>query len=303
MTGATGFVGKWLVNKLLSENNEVTVIARNINKIEPEWKTNNNCNVVICDIKDLMSLDCESIGDTDCFFHFAWDGTSGPKRFDETLQLSNVQHTCDAVKLAKKLNAKRFVFAGSIMEFEAINFVGADGATPAPANIYSTAKLTADYMAKIYCTDLKIDYINAVISNIYGVGEVSARFVNTMLKRMDDAQTIPLSKGTQTYDFIYIEDAVEIIYLAALNGTANNSYYIGNSSQRPLKEYVKEMNEIVGKNAVLDFGAFDSNNNFLSYKEFDTSKAERELGFVPKYTFSEGIKITLEWIRSVNGHS
>lgn len=298
VTGATGFVGSWLVKNLLDNNFEVVAIVRNLNKVPDEWKNNSSCSVVLCELKDLKELDSKDIGDIDYFFHFAWEGTSGSVRFDEKIQLANVQYTCDAVCLAKKLNAKRFIFAGSIMEYEAINFVGTDNSFPAMANIYSTAKLTADYMAKIYATNLEIEYINIIISNIYGVGEVSARFVNTMLKRMDDSQVIPLSEGKQTYDFIYVADAVEAIRLAAINGKTNNNYYIGNSVLYPLREFVEKMNGIVGKNAKLDFGAFPANNNFLSYKEFDTAKLEKELGFVPRYSFEEGIKTTLEWIRN-----
>ena len=298
VTGATGFVGKWLVKNLLENDIEIIAVVRNRKKVSSEWETNEKCQIIECELKDLKNLDkSHKLENIDLFFHFAWEGTSGDVRFDEKTQLSNVQYTCDAVNLAKRINCKRFIFAGSIMEYEAINFVGSDDSFPAKGNIYSVAKLTADCMAKIFASNLGLDYINIIISNIYGVGEKSARFVNTMLKRMDNSEKISLSEGKQLYDFIYVEDAVDAIRLAAVNGKTNNNYYIGNSVQHPLREFVIRMNNIVGKNAILDFGAFPSNGNYLSYKEFETTKLENEFGFVPKYSFEEGIEKTLEWIR------
>lgn len=296
VTGATGFVGSWLVKELLANGDKVVLLVRNESKVPNEIKNNAGAEVITCDLSGIKDLNKSIVGEADVFYHFAWNGTSGNLRADEKVQLSNVQYTVDAVRLAKELGAKRFVFAGSIMEYESIKFVSADGATPSLANIYSTAKLAADYMAKIYANSLGVEFINIIISNIYGAGEKSARFLNTTVLKLLNEKSIDLSEGKQLYDFIYVTDAVRAIRLAGINGKSNNNYYIGNKEQFPLREFVVQMKEILKSDAQLNFGAFKTTGNFLNFDEFDTSKIHNELGFEPEVSFHEGVELTKNWL-------
>ena len=103
-------------------------------------------------------------------------------------------------------------------------------------------------------------------------------------------ERIEMTHGNQLYDFIYMADAVEEIILCAEKGKSNHSYYIGNSKQRPLKEFVLEAKEVLKSTSQIDFGAVEFNGVELTYIEFDTGKVERELGYVPKVSFKQGIK-------------
>lgn len=293
VTGATGFVGKSLVSQLLEDKKKVTVIVRDKKKVPAEWL--DHVSIIECSLDNLKNLSIVNMEPADTFYHFAWSGTSGMERADVTLQLKNVENTVDAVRLAKKLNCTRFVNAGSIMEYEAVKYATADEEKLGMGNIYSTAKLSADFMAKIVATKEEIAYINVIISNIFGVGEKSDRFLNTTLKKMLRNEIIPLTHGNQIYDFIYVSDAIKAIVLAGECGKANCSYYIGNDQQYPLKEFVLKMKEILKSSSELQFGKVPLNAETLNYKEFDTAKLAR-LGFRPQITFEEGIRKTTEWM-------
>jgi len=295
ITGATGFVGKWLVNELLNQQDEVTIIVRNEKQLPTEWK--NKVKVVLASLEQFSELDVSYFdsNEMDIFFHLAWAGTSGMQRADTDLQLSNVKAACESVHLATRLHCKRFVNAGSIMEYEAIKYISEDGSKPGGGNIYSTAKMTADFMAKIVATQEGIHYINVIISNIYGIGENSPRFLNSTLKKMILDEKIPLTHGNQLYDFIYISDAVKAIIHAGKKGRENASYYIGNESQKPLKEFINEMKKILGSNSELAFGEIPFCGAMLSYREFDT-RALANLGFLPEISFGKGILLTRDWM-------
>ena len=112
------------------------------------------------------------------------------ERANEKIQLANVQYTIDAVRLANRMKCKRFIHAGSIMEYEASLCMNDASISPSLGYIYSTAKLTADYMARTVAQILGVEYLNAIISNIYGVGETSARFLNTTLRKLIAGDTI-----------------------------------------------------------------------------------------------------------------
>lgn len=295
VTGATGFVGHHLVNELICRKENVTIIVRDEKKIPTDWR--DKVHIVKSTVYDYARLSEElfTSREYDAFYHLAWDGTSGMERADEKIQLANVQGSIEAVKLAKRLNCQRFVNAGSIMEYEAIAYCNNADIIPGMGNIYSIAKLTADYMAKTVALNNNLEYINVIISNIYGAGEKSGRFLNTILCQMLRNERISLTEGWQLYDFIYVLDAVNAVLLAGKQGENNHAYYIGNEKPRPLREFVIEMKQVLDSTSELAFGEVEFRGVSLSYKEFDTSKLAK-LGFVPQYTFEEGIQKTKEWI-------
>lgn len=296
VTGATGFVGKWLVRELIKQGTDVTVIVRNKDRVPAVWN-DYSVEVVEASLNRIALLEKGSFSkDTyDIFYHFAWAGTSGMERADTRLQLGNAQAACEAVMLAKKLGCSSFVNAGSIMEYEAMQYIVQDSAIPGMGNIYSIAKMTADFMAKTVASREGIRYINVIISNIYGAGEKSARFLNTVLRKMLANERIPLTHGEQLYDFIYVTDAVRAIVYAGINGENNSSYYIGNPCQHPLKEFILRMKELVESKSELAFGEVPYIGARLSYQEFDTKKLAN-MGFVMEIPFEEGINLTKRWI-------
>lgn len=293
VTGATGFLGTALVKELLDNQVNVTVLTRkNKNNLDRRAK------LVYCPLEEMKNVDVSSTsaGVFDIFFHFGWDGTSGATRGDFALQLKNAEYSCDALQLASKLGCRTFVNAGSISAYEAMATMKKDDSKPGLGNIYATAKLTADLMAKTLASNLGISYINVLISNIYGIGEHSQRFLNATLRKLLRNETIPLTHGDQLYDFIYISDAVQAICLSAKLGKSHENYYIGNTEQKPLRQFVVEMKQIVGSKSQLEFGLIEQTGPSLTYDEFDTAKVKNEFGFLPQVSFKDGITRTKNWI-------
>ena len=102
ITGATGFIGRELVNELLKNKIKVIVIVRQNGICPQAWNDNENVEVVSCDLCELYSFFQNYCAEkhADIFYHLGWYGTSGTERADITGQLENVKNTCDAVKTA-----------------------------------------------------------------------------------------------------------------------------------------------------------------------------------------------------------
>lgn len=290
VTGANGFVGTALVNELLLQGYEVIAIVRN--QGFKDSFSRRNLKMIECPFEKYDSM-AERIGldcDIDVFYHLAWEGTSGTLRSNADVQMQNVIYTKIAVEQAKKCGCKRFVYAGSIMEYEAVSFVHKDGTQPGINYVYSTAKLAADYIAKITAQNDGMQYINTVISNIYGAGEQSERFLNQLVRKLLDNAVIELTEGKQLYDFIYITDAVRAMILAGCYGERANYYYIGNQSQIALREYVEEAKRITKSCSELRFGAIPYQGPYLTFEEIDTKKMFEEFGFLPEISFDKGVE-------------
>lgn len=295
VTGASGFIGKQLIKELLDR--QYKIIALDI-RFDEELLNNPNLfciNVANKEVDDLLSLLPND--SFDCFFHLAWAGTSGPNRANYEMQLNNVRLACQYVELCKTLNCKRFLYASSINEMETYEYLQSDDIEPSGGYIYGTGKLAAHFMAETVAKLNNVDFIPVIITNIYGVGEKSARMIYTSLVKLINGEHCSFTSGYQMYDFIYITDAIKSIVEISEKGKPFNRYYIGSGKPKPLREYLSIMRDIVSPGTELGFGDIPFKGIDISYNQFDMGKVQRDTGYSNRISFEEGIKMTSEWIK------
>lgn len=297
VTGANGFVGTAVCRELAKRDVEVIAIVRHPDAMITGISGNQRIRIVYSDLSDFGKL-AEVIPDRDIdvLYHFAWVGSAGKFRGDADVQLKNVQYTCDTVKACAAMGCKRFVFASSIMEYE-IGAIMATDETPGIHTLYCSAKVAADYMARTIAGFLDVDYIRAVISNIYGPGEHSPRLVNTSIRKMLEGEHCAFSAGDQLYDFIYITDAAKMFLAIGEKGKPNKTYYIGSQEPKPLKVFLKELRDGVDSKIEIGLGEIPFHGVSLTYKELDIDAVKNDTGFIPEVSFAEGIKNTVAWIK------
>lgn len=300
VTGANGFIGTALCRELSEQGIDVIAIIRNEEENIEQIKNIVGLRIVYCDLSDFRRLHERIMDrDVDVFYHLAWVGSAGSLRGDSDVQIDNVKYTCDTVKACAEMQCKRFVFASSIMEYE-IEAVMATDTIPGINTLYSSAKVAADYMARTVAGSLGVEYIRAVISNIYGPGELSPRLVNTSIRKMLNQEHCAFSPGDQMYDFIYIEDAAKTFVAIGEKGISNRTYYIGSQEPRPLKEFLKEMRDQVDPQIEIGLGEIPFAGVSLTYREFDIQAVKNDTGYVPGTSFAEGIQKTVEWIKEMS---
>lgn len=295
VTGANGFIGKTLVNALLEKGYQVTALDVRFDDVLAKDERITCVNVMN---KEVAALTQEiPQAEYKCFFHLAWVGTSGSARADYNVQLNNVKLTCDYIKLCSEIGCKRVVYASSINEMETYEYLQSDDIEPAGGYIYGTGKLAAHLMGETVAKLNGIEFIPVIITNIYGVGEKSARMIYTSINKLVHKEHCSFTAGYQTYDFIYITDAINSIIAVAEKGKAFNRYYIGSGEPKPLREFLLEMRDIVDLDAELGLGDLPFNGVDISYDQFDLKKVERDTGYINKIPFAQGIKMTADYIR------
>lgn len=295
VTGANGFIGKTLVNALLEKGYHVVALDIRYDDVLA------NDSRVTC--VNVMNREVAALADEiphqeyRCFFHLAWAGTSGPARADYAVQLNNVKLACDYIKLCSEIGCKRVVYASSINEMETYEYLQSDDIEPTGGYIYGTGKLAAHLMGETVAKLNGIEFIPVIITNIYGVGEKSARMIYTSINKLIHKEHCSFTSGYQTYDFIYITDAINSIISVAEKGKAFNRYYIGSGEPKPLREFLLEMRDIVDPEAELGLGDIPFKGVDISYDQFDLKKVERDTGYQNEVSFAEGIRMTAEYIR------
>ena len=293
VAGADGFIGKNLVRHLVDKGYSVVALGIYFDEeMERIAKCVNVKDMAMSQILETLSGDAYA-----CFYDLAWVGTSGTLRADYGVQLDNVRLTCDYVKLASNLSCPRFVYASSINEMETYEYLQSDGALPGGGYIYGTAKLAAHLMGETVAFQHHVGFIPVIITNIYGVGEKSARLVYTSVKKLLAGEKCSFTEGFQTYDFVYISDAIASVVNVGEKGTPFHRYYIGSGEPKPLREFLLQMRDVVSPGAQLGLGDIPFQGVDIDYAQFDMKKVEKDTGYRNQISFEEGIRMTAHWIR------
>ena len=298
ITGADGFVGSYTVKHFLNEGKTVLALYRRPSARRLEEHP--NLKYMQCDISDTKDmLDGIEKGVYDTFIHFAWAGSAGDARFDYKLQMQNALNTVECMKAAKELGCARFVCAGSIMEYEVEATIHAQGSKPGMGYIYGMGKHIAHCMCKAVAVNSGIELVWSMITNTYGVGEFSPRFVNSTLRKIINGEPLQFTAATQNYDFVYVTDVAKAFYLVADKGKPYCEYMIGSGDAKPLKEFILEMVGACGPESTPLFGDVPFTGTNMPLDTFSIEKIKNDCGFIPEVSFAEGTKFTMDWLKTI----
>ena len=142
--------------------------------------------------------------------------------------------------------------------------------------IYGMGKLVAHCMCKSVAASIGIDLLWPMITNAYGVGEFSPRFVNTTLRKIIDGEPLRFTAATQNYDFVYVSDVAKAFYLVAKNGKPFREYMIGSGDAKPLKQFILEMVDSCGSRCIPHFGDVPFSGTNMPLSTFDISEIKAD---------------------------
>lgn len=296
ITGADGFVGSYTVKYFLSQGKHV--LAIDVAPSPRRLENHENLQYIQCDISDVDYM-VKNIptNEYDTFIHFAWAGSAGSDRVNYNLQMQNALNTVECMKAAKQLGCNRFVCAGSIMEYEVEAAVHSQGSKPSMGYIYGMGKQIAHSLCKSVAAEIGIDLLWAMITNAYGAGELSPRFVNTTLRKIINREPLQFTSATQNYDFVYVSDVARAFYLIADRGVPFCEYMIGSGNARPLKEFIWEMVKSCHSESKPIFGDIPFTGTNLPLSVFSIEDLRRDCGFEPEVSFAHGSRITMDWLK------
>lgn len=295
VTGATGFIGRWVVAELLSHGINVYALVRSVEKAKKIFHSRDRLHIVAFDFETdhLKELLPEPI---DVVYHFAWGGVSGEKAGDAEIQVLNIRHTLKLAEQLGMLGVKKFIGAGSLHEMECQKEMKEEKTAVYRGIMYKSAKLAAHYMAKVEICQQGIQFFWPVITNAFGIGENSPRLINTTVRKLVNGESPKFTSGMQLYDFIYITDLAKAFWLIGEKGVSCRNYILGSGQCRPLREYLECVGRNVNPKVPLLFGEAPFAGVMLPAACYDNASLKEDTGFSCEVSFEEGIKRVKQWM-------
>ncbi len=155
-------------------------------------------------------------------------------------------------------------------------------------------------MTKIVCEQLKMRHIWARILSVYGPMDNETSLTMSTIVKLINGEETHFTKGEQIWDFLYSGDAANAFHLMAEKGVHGSIYCLGSGNNTVLKDAIKEIFEQINPNAKTGIGDIPYPPNQVMFLLADIESLTRDTGFVPKVSFKEGIRKTIEWYKENN---
>lgn len=292
ISGATGMIGRAVVEELLSRGCGVIALVRADSARAGALAERAGVTVLPVGLSDYATY--QPTLSADCFLHLAWGKTVGDGREDVDCQLQNVAYTLDAVRLAARFGCSSFVGAGSQAEY-GIATAPLKGDSPTdPKSGYGIAKYAAGKLSATLCRQLGIRHSWARILSIYGPHDGNNTLISYLVNTLLEGGTPELTPCEQIWDYLYVTDAARALIAIGECGRDGAVYPVGSGEGRALRTFVEELRDVVAPGATLCFGAKPYYPHQPMLLTADIGELTRDTGFLPTVSFCEGIKKLLE---------
>lgn len=260
VTGATGFIGRNLVTRLVEAGVDVVCLLREKSLVPdfPPSAAGAFRSARILRVSGGLDEVWRALPRVDWIFHLAAAGVKPSERDPALLNAANVDYPRQMVEFAAKVGA-RFVMAGSSAEYADPTGAAAldEASPPQRERIYGASKAEGTMAALATARARAVPALCCRLFNIYGPGEPEHRLFAAAVSGFIARRRIPLSSGTQIRDFVSVSDACSgmlaaAAWLADQTGTNGNGVMNLCSGQgRSVLEFARDVGLAVGGDPAL----------------------------------------------------
>ena len=318
VTGSTGFVGKALCKRMVSNGWHVRGTVRSAEQAD---MSNLPAGVDVVPIKSIgANTDwSDALSGVDVVVHLAArvhvmnDTSSYPL---SAFRQVNVAGTERLARMAAINRVKRFVYISSVkVNGEETLIPYNEQNTAAPADPYGISKWEAEQVLHKVAEESGMEVVILRPPLVYGPG-VKANFLS-LFKIVDRGIPLPLAGINNHRSLIYLGNLVDAITVCINHpNAAGQTYLVSDGRDVSTPELIRRVAAALGRHARLLpfppslmrfagklFGKSDAVERLVGSLTIDSSKIRRELGWKPPYTMAQGLKETVEWFKKKHGHA
>jgi nucleoside-diphosphate-sugar epimerase len=308
VTGGAGFIGSALVRGLLRQGAGRVIVIDNLlsGREENLAEVASSVDLERADIRRYDQI-APILRGADVVFHQAAI-PSVPRSIDDPVPSHevNIDGTFQVLRACAQGGVKRVVYAASSSAYGDTEVLPkVETMIPMPRSPYALQKLVGEYYLSVFSLCFGLETVALRYFNVFGPRQdpsspysgVLSLFMKRILERQ--APTIH-GDGEQSRDFTYVEDVVDLNLKAAVaKGVSGKVYNGGNGGRITLNQAWAALQKIEGVRLDAVYGPPRPGD--VRHSQADTARAAAELGHTPRYSFEEGLRLTLEWYRTKHG--
>lgn len=291
VTGASSFIGRFLVNELFRREYDCIAVVRR--GFLDKSIFDQHVRVVEADMSDYKEL-ISYTGKADCLINLSWIGTRGADRMDSCQQEKSFNYSMDAIKCFADSGVKYVFTAGSQAEYGRINGYIKETDEPVPNTEYGKYKLKLFEAASDYCESRGVKLIEPRFFSLFGPGDYKGSMIMDILFKMIRGEECNLTMGIQMWDYLYIRDAIDAVIALMSDKVEPGAYNVASGNARKLKDYVLEMKRITGSTSSLNFGIIPYPASGMVSIMADIGKIQSNTGWSAKTSFEEGLREVIQ---------
>jgi UDP-glucose 4-epimerase len=297
ITGAAGFLGSALANRLVAEGHSVRALD-DLSTGDP-GSLSPQVHFTRGDINDRPKL-WTLLQEVDCVYHLAArvlvpESVLYPREYNHV----NVGGTVTLMEAMRDVGVRRVVFSssGAVYGEQSRQPVRED-AVPNPRSPYAVSKLSAEYYVRTIGLLWGIETVCLRVFNAYGPGQhlppVHAPVIPNFIRQAALGGTLVVhGDGHQTRDYVYLSDVVKAMESAASAPDVNQAIInVGSGHGTSVRDLVRLVREITGGDFEVVYNP--RNDRGPSLLSADISLAKEKLGYQPETSLEDGLRLTYE---------
>ena len=310
VTGAAGFIGSSLSERLIAEGHEVVGVDMFTDYYSREFKESNletlrdseRFSLVEADLNDLDAV--ALLDGIDVVFHQAAQAgvrASWGDSFRIYTRL-NVDATQRLLEAAKELGTlRKFVYASSSSVYGKIKALPMQEDHPtAPVSPYGVTKLAGEHLACLYAHEFGVPTASLRYFTVYGPRQRPDMAFHKFCRAALLGEPLQIyGDGHQTRDFTFIADAVEANMRAAEHAPAGAVLNIGGGSRVSVRDVLELLKGIKGGEIDVSYG--DAQAGDMRDTVADTERAKKLIGYTPKVALADGLEREWHWVKARYG--
>ena len=304
VTGGAGFIGRHLVDELLTRGADEIVILDSLRAgRDVAIATSARCKHLTFQLsRNCLPALRPHLDGVDYVFHLAAVKHAHALQDPDAALDANIDGTYCLARAAGEAGIERMVFASSLYVYGRMQGPAfSETETPSPSTIYGISKLAGEHLLRHCASRYGLAYNALRYFFTYGPGYSAGTGYSSVITRTCERLLIgqpPVinGDGAQVFDYLYVGDVVDATIVAAESAAVNDVFNVGSGSGTSIADLVSVIATIAGRHLPAIYGERDE--TFGSSRVADIRKAAERLPWRPRTSLIEGVTMTYESLTS-----